>query len=330
MMALNRNFFLGTALLGFLVGCSSNTTDVGGVGDNIDSGGSAGSSSAGASGSAGAGGSAGASGSAGSGGSSATCSAEQAAVRDLITNNQACTTADDCTQRDYACATDTPGHCSGAKYLSASADFTAIDAAYAELQSCLSEPCTGCTANPPPPICDNGRCVAAQLGTTCVYDGEQYQEGDTFPATDGCNNCECGSGGEVSCTEEGCEAECSAFLGLSCGNGEYCDYAPDAVCGGTDASGVCREIPPECDVTSCTGVCGCDGKFYCEECFAHAAGTSVTTEDICNKGGKGEGVACGGDSECQGGLKCCYPCGVPGCQDQCTAVDGNGECPAFP
>ena len=36
-----------------------------------------------------------------------------------------------------------------------------------------------------------GTCAA------CSYDGEPYQAGDAFPATDGCNTCSCGADGVV-------------------------------------------------------------------------------------------------------------------------------------
>jgi hypothetical protein len=44
--------------------------------------------------------------------------------------------------------------------------------------------------------------------STCSYADATYAVGDRFPATDGCNTCECvdSSGGEptVSCTEMAC------------------------------------------------------------------------------------------------------------------------------
>ena len=36
----------------------------------------------------------------------------------------------------------------------------------------------------------------------CVYNGGSYPIGDTFPASDGCNNCLCAGAGNVSCTSE--------------------------------------------------------------------------------------------------------------------------------
>jgi hypothetical protein len=34
---------------------------------------------------------------------------------------------------------------------------------------------------------------------------------------------------------------------------------------------------------------------------------------------------------CAPGLLCCYPCGIPGCQNQCMQPDPNTNmCPLFP
>jgi len=38
---------------------------------------------------------------------------------------------------------------------------------------------------------------------------------------------------------------------------------------------------------------------------------------------------CQSDADCSGGAKCCYPCGIPGCNNRCTVVMGN-LCPAVP
>jgi hypothetical protein len=43
----------------------------------------------------------------------------------------------------------------------------------------------------------------------------------------------------------------------------------------------------------------------------------------------GEGSLCAVDAECAEGLLCCYPCGVAGCENQCT-VPVEGQCPLYP
>lgn len=48
-----------------------------------------------------------------------------------------------------------------------------------------------------------------------------------------------------------------------------------------------------------------------------------------------EGDLCGGDlGECGRGLSCCYPCGIPGCENVCTPTCYDdwcsGGCPMYP
>jgi hypothetical protein len=52
----------------------------------------------------------------------------------------------------------------------------------------------------------------------------------------------------------------------------FCDYDEKAaVCGQGDITGICTVRPNNC-TEDCPGVCGCDGKFYCNACMAHKAG----------------------------------------------------------
>lgn len=41
------------------------------------------------------------------------------------------------------------------------------------------------------------------------------------------------------------------------------------------------------------------------------------------------GKLCDNDSQCTGGTLCCYPCGHPGCHDECLTPI-NGHCPYYP
>ncbi|HEX2877286.1 MAG TPA: hypothetical protein VHP33_38820 [Polyangiaceae bacterium] len=45
----------------------------------------------------------------------------------------------------------------------------------------------------------------SQTPTGCDYNGKVFAVGDKFPASDGCNQCSCGEGGDVQCTLIGCE-----------------------------------------------------------------------------------------------------------------------------
>jgi hypothetical protein len=46
--------------------------------------------------------------------------------------------------------------------------------------------------------------IQSAVTTTCAYDDETYSPGDSFPSTDGCNTCTCGSNGSVGCTKRAC------------------------------------------------------------------------------------------------------------------------------
>ena len=40
--------------------------------------------------------------------------------------------------------------------------------------------------------------------------------------------------------------------------------------------------------------------------------------------------ACTSDRQCPNGLLCCYPCGIPGCNNACGRPAENGSCPLIP
>lgn len=40
-------------------------------------------------------------------------------------------------------------------------------------------------------------------GNNCIYEGKTYNIGESFPASDGCNNCFCNEKGVI-CTEKAC------------------------------------------------------------------------------------------------------------------------------
>jgi len=160
-----------------------------------------------------------------------------------------------------------------------------------------------------PPMCDVG-CTAQCGCCSCGDGGEQPAPGGYLLCTGGCWTFVAAK-------------PCGGIAGTSCGADEWCDL-PNG-CGGPDAQGVCKKRPQGCP-EDCPGVCGCDGKQYCNACGANAAGVDTSDDATACQVGK----KCSTDSECGKGLKCCYPCGIPGCENQCTVPMPSGQCPMYP
>jgi len=73
---------------------------------------------------------------------------------------------------------------------------------------------------------------------------------------------------------------CGGIAGLTCGDGEFCKFTPEASCGAGDQSGVCAKMPDFCTLQY-DPVCGCDGKTYSNACHAHTAGQNVAQKGFC-------------------------------------------------
>jgi hypothetical protein len=122
-------------------------------------------------------------------------------------------------------------------------------------------------------------------------------------------------------------ATCGGRRGNVCAADEYCEYGAGPSCGAADNTGLCTKRPTVC-TEDCPGICGCDGKFYCNACGANAAGVPATGDKSClDDSGQ---PTCGSDAECGAGLKCCYPCGRVGCKNACTKPLSSGLCPMYP
>jgi hypothetical protein len=72
---------------------------------------------------------------------------------------------------------------------------------------------------------------------------------------------------------------CGGIAGAVCPTGMFCDFTA-SVCGASDQTGLCQPRPQVC-TTDCPGVCGCDGRFYCNSCLAHSAGTDDSPNRDC-------------------------------------------------
>src|SRR5262249_13181293 len=114
-----------------------------------------------------------------------------------------------------------------------------------------------------------GILCTADCPGVCGCDGKFY-----------CNACVAHVAGTDDSTDRSCLRDaggkaCGGPAGAPGDPGFFCDFSPNQACGQGDAQGVCQPRPQVC-TADCPGVCGCDGKFYCNECSAQQAGTDVS------------------------------------------------------
>jgi hypothetical protein len=82
--------------------------------------------------------------------------------------------------------------------------------------------------------------------------------------------------------------QCSISPELPCSGSTFCAWRNTGFCGSDNDSGTCQPRPEIC-TEDCPGVCGCDGKLYCNACSARAAGVDVSNTEECFSGTGGSG-----------------------------------------
>jgi hypothetical protein len=159
----------------------------------------------------------------------------------------------------------------------------------------------GKACTPEGKTCSGQDCTDCGFCSVLVCSGGKWQLGEDAPPVD-------------------CANYCGGIAELSCEADEFCDFDYETTnwCGGDDSMGVCRPRPDACP-KDCPGVCGCDGKLYCNACLAHAAGVDDTNVTSCM--GDGGPKICGTSSN----ITCSYDefcdfadgCGAPGAAGIC-------------
>ncbi len=213
-----------------------------------------------------------------------------------------------------------------------------------------TEPGAGCPAiacvDAGGPLCGADVCGPGELCCpTCPGQPDSCSAGPTCPVhpcplpPPGCESC---GSGELCC--EGCGAgerfcapgpvcppiDCPPPPGCAddvpCPPGFYCAY-PGA-CGGT---GTCQPAPDGC-TDDCPGVCGCDGRDYCNACSAQQNGSDVAHDGSCGSPPTCAGLDycdCAASSACEPLIDltpgCVCPCDDPfNCTGELCECDCGG------
>ena len=120
-----------------------------------------------------------------------------------------------------------------------------------------------------------------------------------------------GSGGVSGECKSSAECAVPAICKVCSGGGYSCAT-------GDCVNGKCETVYPPCSGGS-GGATGAGGS-----------GMTGGTTSSGGASGAGGSSACTSDGECASGLKCCYPCGIPGCQNTCLKPLTPGQCPLYP
>lgn len=173
---------------------------------------------------------------------------------------------------------------------------------------------TGCSPDAQCPV-SAAPCRVCPDGTTaCPW--SKCQNGQ---CAYGINTCAAGSGGTSG--TGGSMNTGGAGGGPTCTSLNDCNVPP-----------VCKLCPngtTSCETAACT-------NGHCVTSFPGCSGGSGGrmgaggTTGMGGTAGAGGTAPCTSDTQCATGLKCCYPCGIQGCQNKCITPLVPGQCPLYP
>ncbi|MEE2788807.1 MAG: hypothetical protein VX589_15835 [Myxococcota bacterium] len=137
----------------------------------------------------------------------------------------------------------------------------------------------------PESACETIECGADQVCVNgdCIAESERCTPGESFPAGDGCNTCECPASAQRAdalCSSAPCAPRCDSTA--QCEPEAYCDFG-DQLCGMGTRSGTCRMRPVECPEPGGVPTCGCGGTFGFSGCELGLIGEDVTSAGGCSK-----------------------------------------------
>ncbi len=160
---------------------------------------------------------------------------------------------------------------------------------------------------------------SGEFTLTLGCDGDECRpecrEGDTCPEGAICERIYCIRAPCPSyCAPAPVAQPCGGIAGLTCPDGQYCDFPDGAECGAYDRMGTCAPMPTVCDRYA-RPVCGCDGLDYGNPGDASRNGVDVAYIGTCAPTGACTAEECGPRP-----LSPNYLC------DDGVTVAGPGEC----
>lgn len=173
-----------------------------------------------------------------------------------------------------------------------------------------------------------GECCVVTEGQ--CYEDSQCHEGQACHGAiyNALGDCEAGNAVPGTCMDDTTWPEELCLSDLDCDAGQACTGAwtcpPGARCIEPVYPGLCLTVPTQegsCYTDQgCSSGTTCTGSWVCDVVGGEMCGGLMASPGTCQPLPLGNvGDPCGlYGGACQAGLACCYPCGIPGCIDQCT------------